>query len=72
MGEENRKRLSKREVLDFFACLLIMVVNLAGQSHFFVRIAISLAFGGTMGLIIDEIVSMEINITVGFFELFLW
>ena len=61
--EENRKRSSKREVLDFFAYVVIVMIDLAGQPRFFVRIAIC--------LVIDRAVSIEKKVAINFFGLFL-
>ena len=45
------------------------MVNLASQSHFFVRAAIGLAIGRAMGLAISEAVSIGIDVTIGFSRL---
>ena len=62
MGKKNRKRLSKREVLDFLACLVVLVVvDLVDQPHLFVEAAVGLAIG--------RAVLTERNITFNFFIL---
>ena len=48
-----------------------MVVDLANQPDFFVRAVISLDIGRIVGLAISGAISIETDIVVGFFELFL-
>ena len=48
------------------------MINLAGQLHFFIRAAIDLDIGRIMGFVIDRAILTKIDITIGFFELFLW
>ena len=64
MREKNRKESSKREVEDFFACLVVVVViNLVGQARFFIGAAIDLAISGA--------ISTGREIVIGFSGLFL-
>ena len=49
-----------------------MMVDLAGQSCFFVRATMDLAFGRAVNLAISGVVSTEIDIAIGFSGLFLW
>ena len=63
-GKKTRKRSSKREVQDFFACLVVVVVvDLAGRPHFFIRVVMGFAIGGA--------ILIEKKVTVGFSEFFL-
>ena len=65
MKEENQKESSKKKIKDIFAHLVvIMVVDLASWSCFFIGATINFAFGGA--------VLMEREIAIGFFEFFLW
>ena len=48
---------------------MIVVVDLASRSHFFVGAAMDLNIDGTMGLAIDKTVLIETDVTVGFSEL---
>ena len=52
--------------------MIIVVIDLASQSHFFIGAAMGLDISKTMGLTIDGAVSTKTDITIGFFELFLW
>ena len=70
MEEENRKRSSKREVQDFFARLVVVV--LACRPRFFVGAAMGLAISEAMGLAIGGAVSMGTDVAVGFSGLSLW
>ena len=72
MGDKNRKRLSGRKVYDFFACLAVVVVILAGQPHFFIGATVGFAIGKVVGLVIGGVVLMETDIAVNFSGLFLY
>ena len=63
MEEENGKGSSKKEVYNFFACLVMVVIDLGGRPHFF--------NGAVVGLAISGALLMGREIVVGFFELFL-
>ena len=49
-----------------------MVVDLVSQLHFFIRAAMGLGIGKTVGLSIGRAILMETDVAVGFFRLFLW
>ena len=53
---------------------MVVVIDLAGQPHFFIRATISLIFDldRAVNLAIDRIILRKTNIAIGFFELFLW
>ena len=51
---------------------MVVVVDLAGQSHFFVRADMGLGIGKTMGLAIDRSIAMRTDIPTDFSGLFLW
>ena len=70
MGEKNRKRLSRREILDFFASLVVVV--LIGRPCFFVGAAVSFAINRAVGLAIDGAVSTGTDIAISFSGLSLW
>ena len=50
---------------------MVVVVDLASQSRFFVRVAISLRIGRAVSLAIDRAILTRMNIIIGFSELFL-
>ena len=70
--EENWKGSSRREVKDFFARLVVVVVDLVGRPRFFVEAIVSLAIGRVVYLVIGEAVSTETDVAVGFSGLSLW
>ena len=70
--EENWKRSSKREVKKFFAHLVIVVIDLISQSHFFVKAIMGLNISGVVSLAISRAVLTGMNIAIGFSELSLW
>ena len=51
---------------------MIVVVDLAGQPHFFVGAAVNLAIDGAVDLAISGAVLTGIDVAVSFSELFLW
>ena len=48
---------------------MIVVVDLAGQPHFFIRAAVSLDINGVVSLAIIRAVLIRTNIAIGFFGL---
>ena len=67
--EKNQKRSSRKEVYDFFARLVVViVVDLAGLLRYFVRAIVDL----TIGLANGGAVLTEKEVAVGFSKLFLW
>ena len=48
---------------------MVVVVDLAGQPHFFVGAAVGLVIGGVVDLAIGEVVKTKTDIAVGFFGL---
>ena len=51
---------------------MIVVVDLAGQPHFFVGAAVGLGISGAVGLAIDGAVLTGTDVAVGFSGLSLW
>ena len=49
-----------------------MLIDLASQSHFFIRATVGLGIGGTVDLVINEAVLTGTNAVVDFFGLFFW
>ena len=48
------------------------MVDLAGQPHFFIEVAVGFAISGTVGLVIGEAILTGTDIAIGFFGLSLW
>ena len=69
--EENRKESSNKKVKNFFAYLVMVVVDLVDQPYFFDRAAMSLGIGEIVDLVIGGAILTRTNITIGFFRLFL-
>ena len=74
LRRKTKKRSNRSEFKDFFARLLIVVMNLAGRPSFFVGAAISPAswlcfVGALVALAIGRAVLMGKKVTVGFSRL---
>ena len=61
--KKTRKELNRRKVYNFFAYLVMVLIDLVGQSHFYVGIAI--------GLVNGRAVLMEEEVAICFLGLFL-
>ena len=51
---------------------MVVIVDLESWPRFFVKAVVGLGIGRAVDLAIDGAVLMEMDITVGFFRLFLW
>ena len=85
--EDNRKRSSRREVWDFFDCVLV-VVDPTSRPHFYVGAAMSpadrpcffvgavvglaISLGRADGLVIGKAVLTGADVAVSFYGLSLW
>ena len=56
--------MSRREIYNFFACLVVVVVNLINQSHFFIK--------AVVGLAISRAILTGKKVVIEFSRLFLW